>query len=96
MSHYRNGNYQAAADALQKSLELSQDGTGFTTRFDGFFLAMAYFRLGDHQRARDFYIKADTWMQLHKTDDKELQRFREEANELLGKEALDESNPGKP
>ena len=96
VSHYRNGNYQAAADALQKSLELSQDGTGFTTRFDGFFLAMAYLRLGDHQRARDFYIKADTWMQLHKPDDKELQRFREEANELLGKEALDESNPGKP
>ena len=95
VSHYRNGNYQAAAGALQKSLELSQDGTGFTTRFDGFFLAMAHWQLGDHELARDFYLKAERWMQEHKPDDQELQRFREEAIELLGKDALAEMNPGK-
>ena len=95
VSLYRHGDYQAAADALLKSLELSQDGTGFTTRFDGFFLAMAYWQLGDHERARDFYIKADKWMQQHKPDDQELQRFRAEALELLGEDAIAETNPGK-
>ncbi len=95
VSYYRNGNYQAARDALQKSLILSQDGTGFTTRFDGFFFAMAHWQLGDYEHARDFYIKADKWMQQHEPNDQDLQRFREEAKELLGKEGIAETIPGK-
>ena len=91
MSHYRNGNFQAAADALQKSLELSRDGTDFTTRLDAFFLAMAYWQLGDYE----CYRTAETWMQQHKTDDQELKRFRGEAKELLSKDAINETNPVK-
>ena len=76
---------------MQKAFELSQDGS----RFDGVFLAMAHWQLGDLERARECYLKADKWMQQHKPDDQELQRFREEAKELLGEEGIAEIIPGK-
>jgi len=51
--------------------------------FDWFFLAMAKHRLG-HKDAREWYDEAVAWMEKDKPDDKELKRFRAEAEEVLG------------
>ena len=54
---------------------------------EGFFLAMAHFRLGDKEKAHDWFDKSVAWMDKGKKDDAELKRFRAEAAELLGVEA---------
>ena len=76
--------------SLNKAINLNHEASGT----DYFFLAMAHWQLGDHDRARDSYIQADKWMQQHKPDDPELHRFREETKELLGKEGIAEITPG--
>ena len=91
VAQFRLGDYQNSVTSLNKAIYINHEANGC----DYFFLAMAHWQLGNHERALDFYLKADKWMQEHKPDDQELQRFREEAKELLGKDALAEMNPGK-
>jgi tetratricopeptide (TPR) repeat protein len=79
VAQYRAGDWPAAAEALRKSVELS--GGGEST--DWLFLAMAYWRLGKKDEARQWYDKAAQWMEKNKADD-ELRGFRAEADALLG------------
>jgi Flp pilus assembly protein TadD len=81
VAHYRNGEWQAAVEALTKSIEL---GKGENAAFDFFVLAMAHERLGDKKQARTWYDQAVAWMDQHKPKDEELLRFRAEAAALLG------------
>ena len=62
------------------------DGTpqGSATAFDGFFLAMAHWQLGDKPQARSWYDKAVSWMEKNQPKNEELIRFRAEAAALLG------------
>jgi tetratricopeptide (TPR) repeat protein len=80
VAHYRNGEWQAAVEALTKSTQLRQSGDAT----DFFFLAMARWQLGDKEQAREWYDKAVAWMDKHDPRDAELLRFRAEAVALLG------------
>ena len=75
----RAGKWKDAIPALKKSMELTAGGNSF----DWFFVAMAKHKLGEED-AREWYDKAVAWMEKEKPDDKELKRFRAEAEEVLG------------
>jgi tetratricopeptide (TPR) repeat protein len=78
---YRRHDWRGALEALERSMML-QAGGGVT---DWFFVAMAHAKL-EHPKpvARSFYDMAVDWMEEHKPDDEELNRFRAEAEEVLG------------
>jgi serine/threonine protein kinase/Flp pilus assembly protein TadD len=78
-AHYQAGNWKAAIEALNKSMELRKGGDGF----DWFFLAMARWQLGDKKDARKWYDKAVQWMDKNQPKDEELRRFRAETETLL-------------
>jgi hypothetical protein len=53
------------------------------TPFDWFFLAMAHWRLGDRDLARQYFNRSVEWMADRKSQDDELCRFRSEAQAML-------------
>jgi hypothetical protein len=57
------------------------------TSFDWFFVAMAHWRLGDHNKARIWFDRAVQWINRHKPHDDELFRFRAEAQAMLAEPA---------
>jgi tetratricopeptide (TPR) repeat protein len=86
VARYRAGHWSDAVAALEKSVQLGNGGDAF----DGFFLAMAHWQLGDKDQARDCYDKAAAWMENNKRSIErsiglkdELQRFRAGAAALL-------------
>jgi serine/threonine-protein kinase len=79
-AHYRNGEDRAATAALEKAMSLRNGGNSY----DWFFLAMAHWRLGDHDKARAWFGRAVQWMDKHLPQRGELRRFRAEAEALLG------------
>lgn len=86
VSFYRDGDYSAAITHLAKSVERDRKGEGLAT--NGLFLAMAHWRLGDHDEARQWYEKALKAMSDNNSTDAELIRFRAETEETLGIEPL--------
>src|SRR6185436_9523516 len=79
VAHYRAGDWKAAIDALEKSMELSQGAESF----NWFFLAIAHWQLGEEKKAHEFFDQAVQWMDKNQPNDEELRRFRAEAAELL-------------
>jgi serine/threonine protein kinase/tetratricopeptide (TPR) repeat protein len=86
LAHYRNDNWRDAADALEKSIQVGGGGDAF----DRFLLAMACWRLGEKDQARNWYNLALQWMEKkepHALDEElrqDLLRFRAEAAQLMG------------
>jgi serine/threonine protein kinase/Flp pilus assembly protein TadD len=80
VAQYRNGDWTAALEALNKSMSLrkGRDSEDF------FFLAMAHWQRGEREIAREWYGRALAWVDTNKPRDEELRRFRAEAAELLG------------
>src|SRR5262249_39401002 len=74
---YRAGNWNGAIMALNQSVALQGPNS-----WDGFFLAMARWKSGDHTEARRSFDEAVRWMAKNKPND-DLRRFRAEAAELL-------------
>jgi tetratricopeptide (TPR) repeat protein len=87
---YRAGDWKAAIDALEKSMELRNGGDSS----DWFFLAMARWQLGDQKEARRWYDRAVRWMEKIQNNDDELVRFHAEASELLGIKVSDKKKAG--
>jgi tetratricopeptide (TPR) repeat protein len=79
-AYYAAGDWKAAIDALNKSIELRNGGDSF----DWFFLSMAHRHLGDKKEARKWYDRAIEWMEKNKPKNEELVHFRAEAEKLLG------------
>jgi Flp pilus assembly protein TadD len=75
----REGGPRAAVEALEKFEEMKNDNT----HNHRFFLAMAYWQIGEKDRARQAYEQAVQWMDRNSPRNKELRRFRAEAAELL-------------
>jgi superkiller protein 3 len=75
----RDGDYQAAAEALERFEKM----TNGNDHHHGFFLAMAYWQLGERDKAGQAYERAQRWMDLNQPKNEELRRFRAEASELL-------------
>ena len=79
-AHYRAGHWNAAVEA-QKTAPVVRNRVD---PCDWFLLAMAYWQLGSHKEAREWYRKAMKRMGQNEPEDEELRRFRSEASELLG------------
>ena len=84
VAHYRAGDWKAAIEALERAETLAPD---LYLAFNGFFLAMAHWRLDEKDEARKWYDKAVEWMDKNQPQNEELLRFRAEAEELLGLKA---------
>src|SRR5262249_31312816 len=86
VAHYRAGDWKGAVGALDKAVELGRGGDAV----DHLFLAMAHWKLGNHEEARKAHKLAVTWLEKNKealAKDKglaeELRGFRAEAEEVL-------------
>jgi hypothetical protein len=79
---YRDGQLDAAHDALSQSMQLRGDGGD---SFDWFFLAMIDQRQGRKEKARELYEKSvKSYHAGPASNDEELYRFEVEAAETLG------------
>lgn len=79
-AHYRAGSWSKSRNALEEAARLTNGGTAF----EGFFLAMAYARLGDAMQARSWFDRSVSWAEEHPARKIELQRLRAETEEVLG------------
>jgi len=80
VAQYQAGDPTAAIEALQKSSELRD-------RYepeDYLFMAMAHWRKGERDQARQWYDRAMAWIEKHHSSDSDLGRIRTEAETLLG------------
>jgi tetratricopeptide (TPR) repeat protein len=80
LAHYRNGNWQAADDAAQKSIKLTRDGE--TKTYNELLLAMICFQQGRADEARQIRDKARAWIAANRADDADLLRLATEAADL--------------
>jgi eukaryotic-like serine/threonine-protein kinase len=78
---YRTGAWKDSIAALEKSIELREDGGD---SFQWFFLAMAHWQVGNKEQARKWYDRAVDWADRIRPADAQLLHFRAEAAELLG------------
>jgi tetratricopeptide (TPR) repeat protein len=79
-AQYRAGDWNAAIDALGKSMELRHGGDAL----DWFFLSMTHWQLGAKDEARKWYNQSIEWMDTNQPNNEEMIRFRTEAAVLLG------------
>lgn len=79
VARYRNGDWSGAKQALEQSLALGSENA-----FDGFFMAMTLWRLGEPDAARDWFHRAEAWRLRHGPNDLELLRFLAEARSVVG------------
>lgn len=85
VAHYRAGQWQQSIDRLTKAEQLKPD---VNYGHNAFFLALAYWRLDEKETAQEFFDQAIQWMNStgpSVKDREELDQFRAEAIELLGK-----------
>ena len=80
VAQYRAGDYASAIESLTKSVQLPR-GEG---AFNYLFLAMSHGRLGDHQKARQWYDKSVQLMSDQNVTAGDLLRLRAEAESVLG------------
>jgi serine/threonine protein kinase/tetratricopeptide (TPR) repeat protein len=81
-AHYRAGAWNDAIAALHKS---ESEAPGCFTAVNGFFLAMAYWQLGEKEKGREWYAKALSSVETaNQPTRRELALFRSEASGLLG------------
>jgi tRNA A-37 threonylcarbamoyl transferase component Bud32 len=83
-ARYRGGDWKGAIADLEQAFGLANPRDD-RANCCGFFLAMAYWQIGDKAKAREWFAKAASWMDQGKQKDHaDLKRFRAEAAELLG------------
>jgi len=83
-AHYRAGDWKASIEALEKSCALwSQEDPKGGDAYQWFFLAMANWKLGEKDMARQWYGRAVEWMDENAPNNEELRPFRAEAAEVL-------------
>jgi tetratricopeptide (TPR) repeat protein len=78
-ANYQAGDLEVALAALQRSVELTEGGTGF----DHYLLAMTYSRLGNLEMASESLARADHLSQTHAPDHPTLARLRGQAAALI-------------
>jgi predicted Zn-dependent protease len=79
-AEYRAGNWQAAIEAIDKSMEF---GAGGDAR-EWLVSAMARWQQGERDVARRWYTRAVNWMEEHTLDYPMLGLWRADADDLLG------------
>src|SRR5262249_37673366 len=89
---YRDRRWNEAIATLEKANQLDEDRR-FAPR--GFFRAMAHWRRGEKERARQLFERSQAWMEEHRPGHPELLQARAEAAALLGL-AVPDSDPSLP
>ncbi len=92
VSRYRVGDNKGSIETFRKSWEFRNGHRSS----DGFFLAMAYWKLGDQEAARKWYDEAAQWFESQPANPVRSfvhQRFRDEADIVLGKTGRREAAP---
>ncbi len=92
VAKYRAGDCKAAINALEKSEALEPDKDHKNVlAFNGFFLAMAHWQLGQkdpaytwYDRSIEWMDKNQPWLDMNSGENEELKRLRTEAAALLG------------
>jgi len=89
MARYRVGDWPGAIDALKRSREIAPGGADAKDCF--FFVAMAWWQLGDQEKARSWYNAAVKRLEeeINPNNNEwypDFIRFRAEAEELMGGE----------
>jgi serine/threonine protein kinase len=94
VARFRNGDWRGAREALLTAIQKKPGNNAF----DGFFLSMSLWRLGERQAALLALQQAEDWRISNRPDDTELLRFRAEAEQLVGPFAgdLDKALPRLP
>src|SRR5205823_15886 len=87
LARYRTADWKGAVAAVEKSRTLRKSSDSF----DFFVLAMAHGKLGDEEKARQWYDRAVAWMEKNMPGDEELRRYRAEAAALL--KIVDKAKP---
>src|SRR5262249_15944937 len=64
VASYYSGDWKAAIANEERSMALRRSGDAY----DWFLLAMAYWQLGDKEKARTRYDQAVQWMEKHRPD----------------------------
>jgi tetratricopeptide (TPR) repeat protein len=77
----RAGDWTGAIAELEEAIRRMGDNQEYS--FNGFFLAMAHWRLGDQSKALAYYDRSVHWMEGFAPSNPELSRFRAEAEALL-------------
>jgi tetratricopeptide (TPR) repeat protein len=85
-AQYRQGNWQACIDAMEKSCQLQDQWPDYGPgdSYQWFFQAMAHKQLGHTDEARSWFDQAVEWMVKNEPHNGELHRFRAEATLVLG------------
>jgi eukaryotic-like serine/threonine-protein kinase len=78
VARYRTGDWKGAVAALEKSAKMNKG----KEPQDGLFLAMAYIRLGEREKAKRWYVSAIQLLEKRAPTEEE-RRFRAEAATLL-------------
>jgi serine/threonine protein kinase/Flp pilus assembly protein TadD len=81
VAYYRAGELKNAITALDKSAALAPEQS---VAYCGFFLAMARWKLGEKETAREQFNRAAEWVKKNKPSDQGLLRSQVEAYQLLG------------
>jgi tetratricopeptide (TPR) repeat protein len=84
-ARYQSGDPKGAIADLEQAIRL-RNPVDPRNAYEGFFLAMAHWRLGEKNKARSWFDRSVAWLDRGKKDDAELKRFRAEAAALLGVE----------
>jgi tetratricopeptide (TPR) repeat protein len=90
LAHLRASNWQLAAEAVQKSIELESQGGDASDRL---MMAMISWRRGDKPAALEWYIRALEWLSMHPGPDPTMLAFRTEAERLLERSPGDGARP---
>jgi superkiller protein 3 len=76
---WQAGDFKAAIEKLEKADQMTNGGD----HHHRFFLAMAYWQMGEKDKARQTYDAGVRWMDKNQPDNEELRRFRAEAEDLM-------------
>jgi len=80
MAHLGVGDFKAVVQAFERSVDLRKGGDSI----DWFYLAVAHAKLGDKDKASQYYRKGVLWMEEHRPKDEGMRRFRARVEQLLG------------
>jgi tetratricopeptide (TPR) repeat protein len=94
IARYHRGDLAGAIDALTTAERLRRDENTAATH--GFYLAMAYHRLGRPAEARAWFDRATAGMDAQRPDAPGLPALRSEAEALIQPARLDSSFPADP
>jgi tetratricopeptide (TPR) repeat protein len=70
--------------------KVSRPASQASDAYTGFFLAMAHWRLGQNEEARQSYDQAIAWMEKNAKDNLDLLRIRAEAEDLMNQGTPDQ------